>query len=99
MRYGRGHRDLHTSPYVAAMIAVDRARVLIGWNRSANSETRWYGNASRQRNEVGMEIRAVASARVARVKRVAAAPACPCFVVTHSADNVIIERFGSFEIV
>src|SRR5438105_2579307 len=73
--------DIHRHPtsvcekFGPAMVAVDRALVLIRWNRSANSETRWYANAARQRNEVGMKIRAVASARVARVERVAAAPA------------------------
>ena len=73
--------DIHRDPssvgekFGPAMIAVDRALVLIDWNRGANSETRWYANTARQRNEVGMKIRAVASARVARVERVAAAPA------------------------
>src|SRR5437763_14170010 len=74
--------DIHRHPasvcekFGPAMIAVDRALVLIGWNRSANRETRWYANAARQRNEVGMKIRTVASACVAGVERVAAAPAC-----------------------
>src|SRR5207248_9362179 len=74
--------DIHRHPtsvcekFCPAMIAVDRALVLIGWNRSANRETRWYANAARQRNEVGMKIRTVASACVAGVERVAAAPAC-----------------------
>src|SRR6266496_2243989 len=46
--------DVHRHPtsvgekFGPAMVAVDRALVLIGWNRSANSETRWYANAARQ---------------------------------------------------
>ena len=57
------------------MVAVDGAFVSVGWNGRADGKTRWYPNASRQGNEIGVEIRAVASSHVAGVYGVAAPPA------------------------
>ena len=73
--------DVHRYPapvcqeFRPAMVALDRAFVLIGRNGRANRKTRWNTNAARQSNKIGVEIRAVAGAHVAGAFGVTAAPA------------------------
>src|SRR5262249_38672219 len=57
-----------------AVVAVDFAFILVGWNGRTNSETRGYVEASRQSDEIGMKIAAISGARVACVHGVSAAP-------------------------
>ena len=74
--------DVHWHPasigeeFSPAMVAVDRSLIFIGGNCSADGKAGGYAYAARQSDEVGMEITAVPSARVAGVERVTAAPAC-----------------------
>src|SRR5207248_10487662 len=73
--------DIHWHPasisqkFGPAMVALNRALVFVGGNRSADRKTRRYADTARQRNEVSVEIAAVPGARVAGVHGVAAAPA------------------------
>src|SRR6266481_5475635 len=89
--------DIHRYPtsirekFRPAMIALDRALVLVGRNGGANGETSRYPDAARESNEVGMKIGAIARAHIASVHRVATAPASSRLVVPHSSDHVIIE--------
>src|SRR5207244_13522378 len=97
--------DIHRNPaticqeFSPAMVAVDRALVLVGWNGCANREPSGYADAARESNEVGVKIGAIAGARVAGVQGIATAPASSRFVVAHPADHVAIDRFRAVEIV
>ena len=50
-------------------------------------------------NEIGVKIGAITCAKVTSVNRVTSTPAGPRFVVTHSTDHVVVERFRAFEVV
>src|SRR6266700_3787786 len=97
--------DIHRHPasicvkFRPAMVAFDRALILVGWNRRANGKTRVYSDAARQSDEISVKIAAVTGSGVACVHGIAAAPAGSGFVVTHSAHYMIIKRFRPFEIV
>ena len=73
--------DIHRHPasicekFGPAMIAVDRPLVLVRGNSRAYGKTSWYPDAARQSNKISVKIAAVAGARIARIHRVAAAPA------------------------
>src|SRR6266576_5990240 len=73
--------DVHWHPasiskkFGPAMVALNRALILVGRNCSTDRKTRRYADAARQGNEVGVEIATVSGACVARVHGVAAAPA------------------------
>src|SRR6266480_6758127 len=73
-----------------AMVALNRALVLVGGNRGTDRKTRRYADAARQRNEISVKIAAVPGPRVAGVHGIATAPAGSRFVVTHSAHYMII---------
>src|SRR6188472_1581049 len=72
--------DIHRNPLIVrekfgpAMVALDLALLLVGWNGRADGETRGYIDASRQCDEVRVEITAIAGVSVARVDRVSTAP-------------------------
>src|SRR5436190_2380425 len=57
-----------------AMIPLDLALILVSWNGRADGETRGYVDASRQSDEVRVEITTIAGADVARIYGVSAAP-------------------------
>src|SRR6266566_1861630 len=57
-----------------AMIALDLALILVSWNGRADDETRGYVNASRQSDEVRVEITTIAGADIARIDGVSATP-------------------------
>src|SRR5437899_9202691 len=84
--------DIHRYPasvcqkFRPAMIALDRALVLIGRNCRANGKARGYSDAARESNEVGVKIGAIAGAHITSVHRVATAPTSSRFVVPHSSD-------------
>src|SRR5438132_1529263 len=74
--------DIHRHPasicekFRPAMVAFDRALILVGWNRRANGKTRRYSDAARQSDKISVKIAAVTGSGVARVHGIAAAPAC-----------------------
>src|SRR6266567_4224668 len=74
--------DVHRHPapigkkFGPTMVAVDRSFILVGGNCRADRKAGGYAYASRQSDEVGMEITAVPGSRVAGVEGVTAAPAC-----------------------
>src|SRR6266487_385684 len=70
-----GHPASISEKFGPAMVALNRALVLVGRNCSADRKTRRYADAARQRNEISVEIAAVSGSRVAGVNGVAAAPA------------------------
>src|SRR6185436_18088900 len=76
-----------------AMVALDLAFIFVGWNGRADGKTRGYVDASRQSDEIRVEITAVAGAGIARIDGVAAAPASTRFIIPHAADHVIVQRF------
>src|SRR5262245_25685903 len=82
-----------------AMIALDLALVLIGWNGRADGETRGYVDASRQRNEIRVEITTIAGADIARIDGVSTAPTSTRFIVPHAADDVIVQCFRPVEVI
>src|SRR5947207_9994845 len=96
--------DIHRYPasvgqeFCPAMISLDGAFVLVGWDGSADGETRRDTDAARQSNEVGVEIRAVTGAHITGVLGVAAAPASSRFVVAHPTGDVVVERLGRLAI-
>src|SRR5215831_7215773 len=57
-----------------AMITLDLALVLVGWNSRADGETRRDVDASRQSDEIRVEITTIARADIARIDGVSAAP-------------------------
>ena len=81
------------------MIAIDCSLVLISRNSGANGKARRDADAAHQCDEIGMEIGAVAGVRIARIHGITASPTTARFVVAHSTDYVMIERFRAFEIV
>src|SRR6266496_6855242 len=81
------------------MIAVDRALVFVSRNGCTDRKAGRDANAARQCNKIGMKIRAVTRLRVTCVHSVTATPASAGFVVAHSAHNVIVKRFRTFEII
>ncbi len=72
--------DIHRNPLTVcekfgpAMVALDLALILVGWNGRADGETRGYVDASRQSDEVRVEITTIAGASIARIDGVSAAP-------------------------
>src|SRR5947209_6673992 len=91
--------DVHRDPtsvrkkFGPAMIPLYNTLIFIGGNTCANGETGGNAYATRQRDEIGVEIGAIAGARVAGVKSVATPPARAGFIVTHPRNDVIIKRF------
>ena len=75
--------DIHRNPLIVrekfgpAMVALDLALLLVGWNSRADGETRGYVDASRQSDEIRVEITTIAGASVARIDGVSAAPPVP----------------------
>src|SRR6266576_6638354 len=57
-----------------AMIALDLALILVSWNGRADGKTRRYVDASRQSDEVRVEITTIAGADIARIYGVSATP-------------------------
>src|SRR5262245_58322872 len=82
-----------------AMIAVDLTCILVHWNRRADGETRGYVDASRQCDEVRVEITAITGTSIARINGVAAAPTSTRFIIPHTADDVIVKRFRPLKII
>src|SRR5438552_3356364 len=72
--------DVYRHPLTArekfgpAMIALDLALILVSWNGRADGETRRYVDASRQSDEVSVEITTIAGADIARIYGVSATP-------------------------
>src|SRR6266511_4620476 len=72
--------DIHRHPlaickkFSPAMVALDSALILVGWNGCADGETRGYVDASRQSDEVRVEITTIAGVDVARINGVSSAP-------------------------
>src|SRR6476620_8571023 len=81
------------------MVALDLALILVGWNGRADGETRRYVYASRQSDEVRVEITTIAGASIARIDGVSAAPTITCFIIPHAADDVIVQRFRPLEVI
>ena len=81
--------DIHRHPLTVrekfgpAMVAFDLAFPLVGWNGRAYGETRGYVDASRQSDEVRVEITTIAGASIAGVDRVSTAPTCT--LIYHTA--------------
>src|SRR5262245_29086013 len=82
-----------------AMVALDLAFILVGWNRRTDGETGRYFDASRQSDEIRMKIRAVSGASIASIDSVAPAPASTRFIVAHAADDMIVQRFCPLEVI
>src|ERR1043166_4727233 len=88
--------DVHRNPLTVgekfgpAMVTLDLAFILVGWNGRADGETRRYVDASRQSNEVCVKIRAVSGASITRVDPAPAPPTVTRFIVAHAADDVIV---------
>src|SRR6516164_6024993 len=91
--------DIHRHPLTVgekfgpAMIALDLALILVGWDGRADGETRRYVDASRQSDEIRVEITTIAGARVARVDGISASPTSTRFIISHATDDVIVQRF------
>ena len=72
--------DIHRNPLTVrekfgpAMVALDLALILVGWNGRADGETGGYVDASRQSDEVRVEITTIARAGIARMNGVSTAP-------------------------
>ena len=75
-RFTNVHRHPLTvrEKFSPAMIALDLALILVGWNGRADGETRGYADASRQSDEIRVEITTIAGADIARIDGVSAAP-------------------------
>src|SRR4030095_3891755 len=56
-------------------------------------------DASRQSDEVRVKITTIAGADIARIDGVATAPTSTRFIVTHAADDVIVQRFRPLKII
>src|SRR4029450_10178704 len=82
-----------------AMISLDLALILVRWNGRADGETRRDVDASRQSDEVRVKITTIAGADIARIDGVATAPTSTRFIVTHAADDVIVQRFRPLKII
>src|SRR6266436_9592530 len=97
--------DIHRNPltvcekFSPAMIPLDLALILVSWNGRADGETRGYVDASRQSDEVRVEITTIAGADIARIDGVSAAPTSTCFIIPHAADDVIVQRFRPLEVI
>src|SRR5262249_54529406 len=79
--------------------ALDLTFILVGWDGRANGETRGYVDASRQSDEIRVEIAAVTGVRITRVDGVPAAPTSTRFIISHAADDVIVQRLRPLEII
>src|SRR5438477_6320709 len=82
-----------------AMITLDLALILVGWNGRADGKTRGYVDASRQSDEIRVEITTIAGANIARIDGVSAAPAITFLIIPHAANDVIVQRFRSLEVI
>src|SRR6266481_7352275 len=82
-----------------AMVALNLAFLLVGLDGRADGETGRDVDASRQGDEIRVEITAIAGADIACVDGVSAAPTGTRFVVPHAADHVIVQRFRPLEII
>src|SRR3954463_12240586 len=90
--------DIHRNPLIVrekfgpAMVTLDLSLFFVGWNRCADCETRGYLDASRQRDEVRVEITTIACASIARIDRVSAAPTTPRFFIKPTGGGMGISQ-------
>src|SRR5881392_3502848 len=82
-----------------AMITLDLALILVGWNGRADGKTRGYVDASRQSDEIRVEITTIAGTNIARIDGVSAALAITGFIISQAADDVIVRLFRPFKII
>src|SRR5882724_3773511 len=75
-----------------AVVTGNLGRMLVRREGKANLEARWNLLRSRHRHEYGMEIGAIAAFRITGPQRVPVAPAGAAFVITHGAEDVLINR-------
>ncbi len=96
--------DVHRPPLAVgielrpAVVAVDSAVVALGRDRGADGESRRDADGTRQRDEVGVEVGAVAVLGVARVDRIPLPPTVAVLGVAHLVDHVVVKRAGAHQV-
>ena len=81
------------------MVTADDTRIAVGRNGKANGESGGNVDGTAKRNEVGVEIRAVAGACVSCIKRIAATPALAALIIAHAPKHMLIQCLASCKIV
>src|SRR5206468_11150733 len=99
-----GFADVHRHPFAVSeefrptVVAVNAAVIPLRRDRGTDGEAGRNAKFPRQRDEVGVKIRAVAASGVAGINRVTASPSWTVFGVAQLFDHVVIKRAGASQV-